>query len=52
VFFRPPPGSILHAVLASVEDPERILSALLTLAGPQCVAEVRVEGDSVYEGIP
>lgn len=51
VFFRPSAGSILHAVLASVEDPERILSALLTLAGPHCVGEVRVEGDSVYEGI-
>ena len=52
VFFRPPTGSTLHAVLASLEDPERILSALLTLAGPHCVYDVRVEGDSVYEGIP
>ncbi len=52
VYFRPPAGSTLHAVLASLEDPERILSALLTLAGPHCVGDVRVEGDSVYEGIP
>ena len=52
VYFRPPVGSTLHAVLPSLEDPERILSALLTLAGPQCVGDVRVEGDSVYEAIP
>jgi len=51
VFFRPPAGSTLHAVLASLEDPERILSALLTLAGSHCVADVRIDGDSVYEGI-
>jgi guanine deaminase len=52
VYFRPPAGSTLHAVMASLEDPERILSALLTLAGPQSVCEVRIEGDSVYEGTP
>lgn len=52
VFFRPAAGSTLHAVLANLEDPERILGALLTLAGPHCIAEVRIEGDSVYEGIP
>jgi len=52
VLFRPPAGSTLHAVLASLEDPERILGALLTLGGPQCIAEVRVEGDSVFEGTP
>jgi guanine deaminase len=52
VFFRPPNGSTLHSVLAVLEDPERILGALVTLAGNNCIAEVRVEGDSVYEGIP
>src|SRR5580698_4311408 len=52
VLFRPPAGSTLHAVLASLEDPERILSALLTLGAPHCVSDVRVDGDSVYEAIP
>ena len=51
VFFRPPAGSPLHAVLAAMEDPERVLTALLTLAEPHCISEVRVEGDSVFEGI-
>jgi guanine deaminase len=52
VCFKPPAGSALHAVLANSEDPERILPALLTLAGADCIHEVRVEGDSVYSGIP
>jgi guanine deaminase len=52
VFFKPPAGSALHAVLAAMEDPERALAALLTLAEPHCIAEVRVEGDSIFEGLP
>jgi guanine deaminase len=53
VYFRPPPGSTLHTVFANTdEDPERMLAALLTLAGQDCVGEVRVEGDVVFEGKP
>jgi guanine deaminase len=52
VYFRPSPGTTLHAVLANTDEPERILAALLTLAGPDSVGEVRVEGDTVFEGTP
>ena len=51
VYFRPPAGSVLHTVLThSEQEPERMLSALLTLANGDSVGEVRVEGDTVYEG--
>jgi len=52
VYLRPGTGSALHAVLGNTEDPERILAALIALAGPDSVGEVRVEGDVVYEGVP
>jgi hypothetical protein len=49
---RPAQGSTLHAVLAHTEDPGYMLSALLTLGEQDCVGEVRVEGDVVFEGRP
>ena len=52
VYLRPSQGSTLHTVLTHTEDPERMLSALLTLAEQDCVGEVRVEGDVVFEGKP
>ncbi len=53
VVLRPPPGSALHNIFAHVDgDAARMLAALLTLAGQDCVGEVRVEGDVVFEGKP
>ncbi|MBZ5578844.1 MAG: guanine deaminase [Acidobacteriia bacterium] len=48
VYLRPPAGSPLAGVMAQAEDPEQALAALLTLAGQESVAEVRVEGSVVY----
>jgi guanine deaminase len=48
VYLRPPEGSTLAAVLAHAETPERALAALFTMAGQECIAEVRVEGSVVY----
>jgi guanine deaminase len=50
VLLRPPPGTTLHAILEHMEDPERLLAAVITLAGQESITEVRVEGDVVYEG--
>jgi guanine deaminase len=52
VYIKPAAGTPLHAVLSHCEDPERILNAIITLAGAESVCEVRVEGDVVYEGKP
>ena len=49
---KPTAGTPLHAVLTHTEDPERILNAVITLAGAESVCEVWVEGDVVYEGKP
>ncbi len=49
VYLRPPAGSPLASVLNRIETPEHALSALFTLAGPESVAEVRVEGAVVYQ---
>jgi guanine deaminase len=48
LYLRPPAGSPLAAVIANADSPERALAALFTLAGPESVAEVRVEGTAVY----
>jgi guanine deaminase len=52
VYLRPAQGSTLHTVITHTEDPEHTLSALLTLAEQDCVGEVRVDGDVVFEGKP
>ena len=52
VYLKPPPASTLNTVLAHLEDPERILAAVLALADQDSVGEVRVEGDVVFEGRP
>jgi cytosine/adenosine deaminase-related metal-dependent hydrolase len=44
VYLRPPEGSVLAGVLKRVEDPERIMAAIFTLAGAESVKEVRVAG--------
>jgi guanine deaminase len=48
VYLRPPEGSELAGVLGRVESLDDALAALFTLAGPESVREVRVEGSVVY----
>ena len=52
VFLRPPQSSVLAAALGQAETPERQLSVLLTLAGAESVAEVRVRGHIVHQQVP
>jgi guanine deaminase len=44
VYLRPEPGSVLAAALDRAETPEQTVGALMTLAGVECIREVRVEG--------
>jgi guanine deaminase len=48
VVIRPRAGSPLAAVLCNVEEPARVLAALLTLGSADSIGEVRVEGDIVF----
>lgn len=48
VYMRPPADSPLAEALINAQTPERILSALFTLAGQDCIREVRVAGAAVY----
>jgi guanine deaminase len=48
VLVRAPEGSTLEAVLANSPSPEGTLGALFTLAREECVAEVRVAGETVF----
>jgi guanine deaminase len=47
VYLRPPEGSVLAGVLKRLEDPDRIVAALFTLAGTESVAEVRVSDHAI-----
>lgn len=49
VYLRPPQGGPLEAVFKHAESPERMLAAAFAMAGPESVAEVWVEGESVYQ---
>lgn len=44
VVIRPPAGSDLARVLERAESLDAALAAILTLAGPECISEVRVAG--------
>ncbi len=48
VYLRPEGNSPLAAVVARADNPARMLAALLTLAGAECVREVCVEGAPVF----
>ena len=48
IFLRPPEGSVLSSIVKHVDEPERILSTLFTLAGAETIREVRVGGDVVF----
>jgi guanine deaminase len=49
VHLRPPAGSVLEAAVRHADAPSQALSALFTLAGPESIREVRVEGDIVFQ---
>ncbi len=49
VYLRPRPSTPLAAVIEQAESPERILSALFTLAGTETIRQVRVAGSIVYD---
>ncbi len=49
VYLRPPEDSPLAGIVRNAHEPERILGALFTLAGPESICEVRVEGAVVYQ---
>jgi guanine deaminase len=49
VYLRPPASTPLAAVLDQAETPDRILTALFAMAGPESVRQVRVAGSVVYE---
>ena len=48
VYLRPPEGSPLESVIEQADSMDRVLAALFTLGGSECVQEVRVEGSVVY----
>lgn len=47
LYLKPPAGSVLEAALHRAGSPCQVLEALFTLAGPESVAELRVEGERV-----
>jgi guanine deaminase len=49
VYLRPPESSVLAAVMRGAPSPERLLGAIFTLAGADCVQETCVEGNVVFE---
>jgi guanine deaminase len=48
VYIEPPPDGPLAAVLHRARSTNDVLAAIVTLAGAESVAEVRVQGDVVY----
>ena len=52
VLLRPPEDGTLHAVLRNSPSAEATLGAIFTLAREECVADVRVAGESVLDGRP
>jgi guanine deaminase len=48
VYLRPAPETPLAVVVDRAADPERILTALFTLADRECIQEVHVEGSIVH----
>lgn len=47
ICLRAPEGSPLEAVLERAESPERVLSALFTLAGSESITDVRIGGEPI-----
>ena len=49
VYLRPPANSVLESVIRHADSVTQALASLFTLAGPESVREVRVEGEIVVE---
>jgi len=49
VYLRPPEDSVLAGVLRRLEDSDRIVAALFTLAGEESIGEVRVKDHAVID---
>lgn len=49
VYLRPPETSPLAAVMRNAPSAERLLGAIFTLAGAECVQEASVEGKPVFQ---
>jgi guanine deaminase len=48
VYLRPPEGSVLAGVVERLENPDRVVSALFTLAGAESVKEVRIADHAIF----
>ena len=48
VYLKPPANNPLAAIATNAASPERLLAAVFTLAGADCVREVNVEGTPLY----
>jgi guanine deaminase len=48
VYLQPPEDGVLAGVLQRLDDPDRIVAALFTLAGAESVKEVRVEDRAIF----
>lgn len=48
VYLRPPANSVLESVIRRADNVTQALASLFTLAGPESVREVRVEGEIVW----
>jgi guanine deaminase len=52
VYLRPPANSVLESVIRHADTPSQALGSLFTMAGPESVREVRVEGEVVWSTAP
>ena len=48
IYLRPAEGSVLAAAMARAESAEQLLASVITLAGAESIAEVRVRGKVVH----
>jgi guanine deaminase len=51
VYLRPPDTSPLAAVMRNAPSPQRLLGAIFTLAGAECVQETCIEGNPVFQAV-
>ena len=49
VYLRPPERSVLAGVLKGLDEPERMIAALFTLAGAESIVEVRVADHAIID---
>jgi guanine deaminase len=49
VYLNPPADGVLAGVLKRLDNPDRMVAALFTLAGADSVREVRVEDHAIFD---